>query len=118
MSGCSKRLRSWTKATHAALVMETTSDCVSTTREQSPQNLLLGAAERIKLNVIALQVTNIRRDVRQIIDGTHVNRGEKVPLRNGGGVGFVVQPSVVHLVDFSCHLVWQLFASGLSGKAC
>ncbi|KAK6755767.1 hypothetical protein RB195_014263 [Necator americanus] len=32
-------------------------------------------------------------------DGTLVIRGEEVPSRNGGGVGFVVHPSVVHLVD-------------------
>ncbi|KAK6762618.1 hypothetical protein RB195_023370 [Necator americanus] len=32
-------------------------------------------------------------------DGTLVIRGEKVPSRNVGGVGFVVRPSVVHLVD-------------------
>ncbi|KAK6754351.1 hypothetical protein RB195_013384 [Necator americanus] len=32
-------------------------------------------------------------------DGTLVIRGEKVPSRNVGGVGFVVHPSVVHLVD-------------------
>ncbi|KAK6763479.1 hypothetical protein RB195_023977 [Necator americanus] len=46
---------------------------------------LLGAAERIKFHVIALQETKCRRsDVRQM---------------NDGGVGFVVHPSVVHLVD-------------------
>ncbi|KAK6744593.1 hypothetical protein RB195_011365 [Necator americanus] len=33
-------------------------------------------------------------------DGTLVIRGEKVPSQNVGGVGFVVHPSVVHLVDF------------------
>ncbi|KAK6765464.1 hypothetical protein RB195_025399 [Necator americanus] len=32
-------------------------------------------------------------------DGTPVICGEKVPSRNVGGVGFVVHPSVVHLVD-------------------
>ncbi|KAK6759567.1 hypothetical protein RB195_021257 [Necator americanus] len=32
-------------------------------------------------------------------DGTLVIRGEKVPSRNVGGVGFVMHPSVVHLVD-------------------
>ncbi|KAK6761292.1 hypothetical protein RB195_022378 [Necator americanus] len=32
-------------------------------------------------------------------DGTLVIRGEKVPSRNLGGVGFVVHPFVVHLVD-------------------
>ncbi|KAK6753963.1 hypothetical protein RB195_013138 [Necator americanus] len=31
-------------------------------------------------------------------DGTLVIRGEKIPSRNVGGVGFVVHPSVVHLV--------------------
>ncbi|KAK6736077.1 hypothetical protein RB195_019012 [Necator americanus] len=61
---------------------------------------LLGAAERIKFHVIALQETKCRRsDVRQMNDGTLVIRGEKVPSRNVGGVGFVVHPSVVHLVD-------------------
>ncbi|KAK6742505.1 hypothetical protein RB195_010022 [Necator americanus] len=61
---------------------------------------LLGAAERIKFHVIALQETKCRRsDVRQMNDGTLVIRGEKFPSRNVGGVGFVVHPSVVHLVD-------------------
>ncbi|KAK6757189.1 hypothetical protein RB195_015174 [Necator americanus] len=61
---------------------------------------LLGAAERIKFHVIALQETKCRRsDVRQMNDGTLVIRGENVPSRNVGGVGFVVHPSVVHLVD-------------------
>ncbi|KAK6760861.1 hypothetical protein RB195_022072 [Necator americanus] len=61
---------------------------------------LLGAAERIKFHMIALQETKCRRsDVRQMNDGTLVIRGEKVPSRNVGGVGFVVHPSVVHLVD-------------------
>ncbi|KAK6750035.1 hypothetical protein RB195_002186 [Necator americanus] len=46
---------------------------------------LLGAAERVKFHVIALQETKCgRSDVRQM---------------NDGGVGFLVHPSVVHLVD-------------------
>ncbi|KAK6753808.1 hypothetical protein RB195_013036 [Necator americanus] len=61
---------------------------------------LLGNAERIRFYVMALQGTKCRRsDIRQINDGTLVIRGEKVPSRNVGGVGFVVHPSVVHLVD-------------------
>ncbi|KAK6756504.1 hypothetical protein RB195_014737 [Necator americanus] len=32
-------------------------------------------------------------------DGTLVIRGEKVPSRNVGSVGFAVHPSVVHLAD-------------------
>ena len=32
-------------------------------------------------------------------DGTLIIHGEKLPGRNVGGVGFVVHPSVVHLVD-------------------
>ncbi|KAK6755348.1 hypothetical protein RB195_013992 [Necator americanus] len=48
---------------------------------------LLGAAERIKFHVIALQETKCRRsDVRQMNDGTLIIRGEKVPSRNVGGV--------------------------------
>ena len=61
---------------------------------------LLHAAEHIKYHVIALQETKSRKkDVRQMTDGTLVIRGEKVPSRNVGGVGFVVHPSIVHLVD-------------------
>ncbi|KAK6739471.1 hypothetical protein RB195_008140 [Necator americanus] len=61
---------------------------------------LLGAAERIKFHVIALQETKCSRsDVRQMNDGILVFRGEKVPSRNVGVVGFVGHPSVVHLVD-------------------
>ncbi|KAK6763024.1 hypothetical protein RB195_023648 [Necator americanus] len=59
----------------------------------------LGAAERIKFHVTALQGTKCRSDVRQMNDGTLVIRGEKIPSQNVGGVGFVVHPSVVHLVD-------------------
>ncbi|KAK6749858.1 hypothetical protein RB195_002083 [Necator americanus] len=70
---------------------------------------LLEAADRIKFHVIALQETKCRRsDVRQMNDGTLVIRGEKVPSRNVGGVGFVVHPSV--------HLVWPFFASALCAK--
>ncbi|KAK6764768.1 hypothetical protein RB195_024915 [Necator americanus] len=61
---------------------------------------LLGAAERIKFHLIGLQETKCRRsDVRQMNDGTLVIRGEKIPSRNVGGVGFAVHSSVVHLVD-------------------
>ncbi|KAK6760420.1 hypothetical protein RB195_021766 [Necator americanus] len=50
--------------------------------------------------MIALQETKCRRsDVRKMNDGTVVIRGEKVPSRNVGGVGFVVHPSVVYLAD-------------------
>ncbi|KAK6756764.1 hypothetical protein RB195_014909 [Necator americanus] len=48
-------------------------------------------------------------------DGTLVIRGE-VPSRNVGGVGFVVHPSVVHLVDSHEILsprAWPFFASAL-----
>ncbi|KAK6763614.1 hypothetical protein RB195_024072 [Necator americanus] len=62
---------------------------------------LLGAGERIKFHVIALQETKCKRnDVPQMNDGTLVIRGEKVSSRNVGSVGFVVYPSVVHPVDF------------------
>ncbi len=61
---------------------------------------LLHAAGHIKYHVIALQETKSRKqDVRQLSDGTLVIRGEKVPSRNVGGVGFVVHPTIVHLVD-------------------
>ncbi|KAK6762648.1 hypothetical protein RB195_023390 [Necator americanus] len=61
---------------------------------------LLGAAKRLKFHLIALQETKcIRSDVRQMNNGTPGIRGEKVPSRNVGGVGFVVHPSVVHLAD-------------------
>ncbi|KAK6726469.1 hypothetical protein RB195_004661 [Necator americanus] len=38
-------------------------------------------------------------DVMQMNIGALVIRGEKLPSRNVGGVGFVVHPSVVHLID-------------------
>uniref|UniRef100_A0A0K0CU15 Uncharacterized protein n=1 Tax=Angiostrongylus cantonensis TaxID=6313 RepID=A0A0K0CU15_ANGCA len=48
---------------------------------------------------IALQETKIKKiDIRQLNNGTFVTRGEKVPSRNVGGVDFVVQPSIAHLV--------------------
>lgn len=40
-----------------------------------------------------------KNDVRQVRGRTLVIRREKVPLRNAGGVGFVVHPSVADLVD-------------------
>ncbi|KAK6762664.1 hypothetical protein RB195_023399 [Necator americanus] len=78
----------------------------------------LGAAERIKFHVIALQETKCRRsDVRQVNDGTLVSRGEKVPSRNVGGAGFVVHPSVVlTIITRSCHLIWIFFTSALCAK--
>ncbi|KAK6743595.1 hypothetical protein RB195_010710 [Necator americanus] len=60
---------------------------------------LLGAAERIKFRVFVLQETKSRSDVQQMNDCTHVIRGENVPSQNVSGVGFVVHPPVVHLVD-------------------
>ncbi|VDM70641.1 unnamed protein product, partial [Strongylus vulgaris] len=58
------------------------------------------AAGRINYHVIALQETKLRKtDVRQLSDGTLIIRGEKAPSLNVGGVGFVVHPSVAHLVD-------------------
>ncbi|VDM53879.1 unnamed protein product [Angiostrongylus costaricensis] len=63
-------------------------------------HVLLVAVDRIKFYVIALQETEIKKtDIRQLNNGTLVIRGEKVPSRNVGGVGFVVHPSIVHLVD-------------------
>ena len=61
---------------------------------------LLEAAGRIKFHVIALQETKTKKeDVRQMEDGTLIIRGGKLLGRNVGGVGFVVHPSIVHLVD-------------------
>ncbi|KAE9416912.1 hypothetical protein Angca_000001, partial [Angiostrongylus cantonensis] len=61
---------------------------------------LLAAADRIKFHVITLQETKIKKtNICQLNNGTFVIRGEKVPSRNVGGVGFVVHPSIVHLVD-------------------
>ncbi|KAE9414287.1 hypothetical protein Angca_000162, partial [Angiostrongylus cantonensis] len=61
---------------------------------------LLAASDRIKFHVIALQETKIKKtDIRQLNNGIFVICGEKVPSRNVGGVGFVVHPSIAHLVD-------------------
>ncbi|KAK6745131.1 hypothetical protein RB195_011693 [Necator americanus] len=62
---------------------------------------LLGVLECIKFHMIALQQTKSRRsdNVRQMNDATLVIRGEKVPSRNVGVVGFVVLLSVVSLFD-------------------
>ena len=50
--------------------------------------------------MIALQETKTKKeDVRQMKDGTLIIRGGKLPGKNVGGVGFVVHPSIVHLVD-------------------
>ncbi|KAK6749631.1 hypothetical protein RB195_001938 [Necator americanus] len=77
--------------------------CTYNVRTVSPHaglHALLGAVERIKFRLIALQETKCRRsDVRQMNGGTLVIRGEKVPSRNVGGVGFVVHPYVVRLID-------------------
>uniref|UniRef100_A0A0K0DLN9 Endonuclease/exonuclease/phosphatase domain-containing protein n=1 Tax=Angiostrongylus cantonensis TaxID=6313 RepID=A0A0K0DLN9_ANGCA len=59
----------------------------------------LAATDRIKCHVIALQETKIEKtDTRQLKNGAFVIRGEKVPSRNVGVAGFVVHPSIVHLV--------------------
>ncbi|VDM85695.1 unnamed protein product, partial [Strongylus vulgaris] len=60
---------------------------------------LLEAAGRINYHVIALQETKSRKTDRQLSDGTLIIRGKKVQSRNVGGVGLVVHPSVVHLVN-------------------
>ncbi|KAK6742497.1 hypothetical protein RB195_010016 [Necator americanus] len=66
----------------------------------SDLHALLGAPERNKFHVITLEETKYRgSDVRQMNDGTLSIRGEKVPSRNVGGVGFVMHPPAVHLVD-------------------
>ncbi|KAK6735349.1 hypothetical protein RB195_018512 [Necator americanus] len=71
-----------------------------TVHTEADLHAFLRVVERIEFQVIALQETKSRRsDVRQMNDGTLVIRGEKVPSRNVGGVGFVVHPSVIHLVD-------------------
>ncbi|VDM77502.1 unnamed protein product [Strongylus vulgaris] len=55
--------------------------------------------QSISINVIALYKTKSRKtNVRQLRDGTFIIRGEKVPSRNIGDVGFVAYP-VVQLVD-------------------
>ncbi|KAK6735109.1 hypothetical protein RB195_018352 [Necator americanus] len=89
---------------------------VSTDADLHP---LLGVAERIKLHETALQEAKSgRRDVRQMNDDILSISGEELPSRNVGSVGFVVHPSVVHLVDShgSCHFVWPFFASALCAK--
>ncbi|KAK6757255.1 hypothetical protein RB195_015214 [Necator americanus] len=82
--------------------METVSDYICNARtvfKDVDLHALLGAAERIKFNVIALRETECRRsDVRQMNDGTLVIT-LVVTRRNVGGVGFFVHQSVVHLVD-------------------
>ncbi|KAK6749242.1 hypothetical protein RB195_001692 [Necator americanus] len=78
-----------------------TSDGMASVSTNADLHVLLGAAERIKFHVIALQETKCRRsDVRQMNDCTLVIRGDEITSQNVGGVGFVVHLSVVHLVDF------------------
>ena len=61
---------------------------------------LLDATGRIKFHVIALQETKTKKeDVRQVKDGTLIIRSGKFPGRIFVGVGIVVHPSIVHLVD-------------------
>uniref|UniRef100_A0A0K0DLV7 Endo/exonuclease/phosphatase domain-containing protein n=1 Tax=Angiostrongylus cantonensis TaxID=6313 RepID=A0A0K0DLV7_ANGCA len=73
---------------------------LDTSLQDSDLHALLAAADRIKLYLIALQETKIKKtDIRQLNNGTFVIRGEKVSSSNVGGAGFVVHPSIVHLVD-------------------
>uniref|UniRef100_A0A0K0CVW6 Nuclear shuttle protein n=1 Tax=Angiostrongylus cantonensis TaxID=6313 RepID=A0A0K0CVW6_ANGCA len=61
---------------------------------------LLVTVECNKFYVIASQETKIKKiDIRQLNNGSFVIRGEEVPSRNVGGVGFVVHPSIAHFVD-------------------
>lgn len=54
----------------------------------------------IWLHVMTLQESRARRnDVGHLRDETLVTREEKVPHCNVGGVGLVVSPSVVYLID-------------------
>ncbi|KAK6758180.1 hypothetical protein RB195_015787 [Necator americanus] len=82
--------------------METVSDFALTKREQCPQTLTHMPFSELqsKFHGIALQKTKCRRsDVGQMNNGTLVVREEKVPSQNVGSVGFVVHPSVIHLID-------------------
>uniref|UniRef100_A0A0K0DIW8 Endonuclease/exonuclease/phosphatase domain-containing protein n=1 Tax=Angiostrongylus cantonensis TaxID=6313 RepID=A0A0K0DIW8_ANGCA len=59
---------------------------------------LLVALDRIKFLVIALQETKIKKaNIRKLNNGAL--RGEKVSSRKVGDVGFVVHPSIAHLVE-------------------
>ncbi|KAK6764335.1 hypothetical protein RB195_024600 [Necator americanus] len=61
---------------------------------------LMEAAEHFEFHVIAVEeIKSERSDLRQMNDGTLASYGEKAPSRMIGDVGFVVDPSVVHLVD-------------------
>ncbi|VDM58431.1 unnamed protein product [Angiostrongylus costaricensis] len=77
--------------------------CTYNARTLSPDadlHALLVGADRLIFHVIALQETKIKKtNIRQLNNGTLVIRGEKVPSRNVGGVGFVIHPSIVHLID-------------------
>ncbi|KAK6764450.1 hypothetical protein RB195_024681 [Necator americanus] len=90
---------------YARLAMETVSDCVLTYNARTVPtdadlHAFLGAAALIKLHAIALQQPKSRESfVRQMNDGTLVIRKREVPSLNIGSFGFVVHPSVIHLVD-------------------
>ncbi|KAJ1347899.1 hypothetical protein KIN20_003077 [Parelaphostrongylus tenuis] len=67
----------------------------------------LEASNRIKFHVIVLQETKARKtDIRQLNNGTLAIRGEKVPSRNIGGVGFVVHCPL--LISSSCTKTFPL----------
>ncbi|KAK6767028.1 hypothetical protein RB195_026351 [Necator americanus] len=91
--------------------------CTCNARVSTDVDLQALPAERIKYHVIALQKSKCgRSDVRQINDGTLVIRGEKIPSRNLGGVGFVVHPSILLILTRSCHLVWPFITFVLCAK--
>ncbi|VDM78398.1 unnamed protein product [Strongylus vulgaris] len=103
VSGCTGRHRFRTKRTGQRLAMEIVSCSAPTKPGKSPPTPIftpLEAAGRINYHVIALQEKKSRKtDVRQLSDGTLIIRGEMVPSRNVGAIGFVVHPSVVHIGD-------------------
>uniref|UniRef100_A0A0K0CVC0 Reverse transcriptase domain-containing protein n=1 Tax=Angiostrongylus cantonensis TaxID=6313 RepID=A0A0K0CVC0_ANGCA len=80
--------------------MEIVSYYARTLSTDADHHALLAAADRIKFHMIALQETKIKKtDIRQLNNATFVIRGEVVPSRNVDGVGFVVHPNIVHLVE-------------------
>ncbi|VDO36247.1 unnamed protein product [Haemonchus placei] len=80
---------------------ETVSYSITTTRAQSlPMQLSMSSSMRL-LTLCDCAARNQEQENRRATNERWniIIRGEKLPSQNVDGVGFVVHPSVVHLVD-------------------
>ena len=71
-----------------------------TLRTQADLDMLMESLQHIKYDVIALQETKRNLEYHQKLDdGTEILLGSRDPVRPVGGIGFIVAPHIVPLID-------------------